>query len=136
MNIPKKQNILIAILAVASCLGIWAYLSSHRGATTQPHQVFPAIPALTEEKAIDALRTKNEVLLLFVHMKKCGPCKCLAPKFDQLASENQHENVYFVKIDRDDAAQLCKKYDIKAFPTVLLFKKGDLVKISPEFYDI
>ena len=66
--------------------------------------------------------------MLFLHMEKCGPCKQLSPKFNQLASENEKEDVYFAKIDGKEASKLCEQYDIKMFPTVLIFKEGERKK--------
>jgi thioredoxin 1 len=52
----------------------------------------------------------------------CGPCKMIAPKFDQLATEKPF--VQFVKVDVDAAPEIARTYQIQAMPTFMFFKNG------------
>ena len=124
----KKKAILAAILTLFISIGTWSYFASKRLPNTQQGKVFPSIKVVTQEEEFYKLRKKHHVLLVFFHMKQCGPCSYLSPTINQLASENKHANVHFIKIDRANAEKLCNKYKIKMFPTVLIFKKGKLVK--------
>jgi thioredoxin 1 len=56
----------------------------------------------------------------------CGPCKMIAPLLDELAGEyDQRVRVGKVNIDEDQ--QLATDYGIRAIPTLLLFKDGQVV---------
>lgn len=54
----------------------------------------------------------------------CGPCKMLEPVLDNISNRIKAK---FVKIDVDSNPALSSKYNIASVPTVLIFKKGELV---------
>jgi thioredoxin 1 len=55
----------------------------------------------------------------------CGPCKVLAPIFDQVKSEIS--GVSFVDIDVDRNKDIASKYLVSSVPTVIIEKNGELV---------
>ncbi len=52
----------------------------------------------------------------------CGPCRAMAPIFEELAAENK--GVMFAKVNVDDNPALAAKYEVLAIPTILFFKNG------------
>ncbi|KAI9007619.1 thioredoxin-like protein [Hyaloraphidium curvatum] len=52
----------------------------------------------------------------------CGPCRFIAPKFEQLPRE--FPEAVFVKMDVDQLQQSAAKLGITAMPTILYFKDG------------
>ncbi len=57
----------------------------------------------------------------------CGPCRSLAPVIEQVAEEYAGK-VKFVKVDVDENPGLANKFGIKGIPTLLFFKKGEVVE--------
>jgi len=55
----------------------------------------------------------------------CGPCKMIAPILDELASE-YNGKVKIAKINIDEQQNLAAQYGIRAIPTLLLFKNGQV----------
>jgi thioredoxin 1 len=55
----------------------------------------------------------------------CGPCKMIAPLLDEVAKEKAGE-VKIVKVNVDDNQSLSVKYNIRAIPTLLFFKDGQV----------
>jgi thioredoxin 1 len=55
----------------------------------------------------------------------CGPCKAIAPILEDLANELGAQ-VQICKVDVDHNVELAQKYNIRAIPTLLLFKDGQL----------
>lgn len=57
----------------------------------------------------------------------CGPCKMIAPVIDELANDYDGK-VRFGKINVDDQQNLATQYGIRAVPTLLIFKGGEVVE--------
>ena len=57
----------------------------------------------------------------------CGPCKAIAPKFEQLAAKYK-ETAVFLTVDIDDLSDIAEKFGINSVPTVLIFHGGKEVK--------
>ena len=55
----------------------------------------------------------------------CGPCKALAPLLEDLAKDYGGK-LKIAKVNVDESQQLARKYNIKAIPTLMLFKDGNV----------
>ena len=56
----------------------------------------------------------------------CGPCRAIGPVIDELASEFDGK-VVIVKMNVDDNPATPGKFGIRAIPTLILFKGGEIV---------
>ena len=54
----------------------------------------------------------------------CGPCKRIAPIFNDLAGK--YTNVTFIKVNIDDHKEIAQQYNIRSIPQLLFFKNGAL----------
>ena len=57
----------------------------------------------------------------------CGPCKAIGPIVQDLANSFGNQ-VKFAKCNVDDSPITPGKFGIKAIPTLIFFKKGDVVE--------
>lgn len=57
----------------------------------------------------------------------CGPCKVMTPIAEQVADARGDNNLRFVDINVDDAAEVTQSLSIRGVPTVMLFNKGQRV---------
>jgi thioredoxin len=55
----------------------------------------------------------------------CGPCKMIAPLLDEIAKEKAG-SVKVAKVNVDENQSLSSKYNIRAIPSLLFFKNGQL----------
>lgn len=55
----------------------------------------------------------------------CGPCKAIAPVVNELAGSYDGK-VKFTKCNVDDNPMTPSKFGIKAIPTLIFFKDGDV----------
>ncbi len=55
----------------------------------------------------------------------CGPCKLIAPLLDEIAKE-KGDTIKVAKVDVDENQSLSARYNIRAIPTLLFFKDGQL----------
>lgn len=56
----------------------------------------------------------------------CAPCKMIAPVLDELAEEFAGKFT-IGKVDIDQFQNLAAKYNVMSIPTLLIFKKGEVV---------
>lgn len=56
----------------------------------------------------------------------CGPCKAIGPVIEDLADEYQGK-VNIFKMNVDDNPATPGQYGIRAIPTLILFKNGEVV---------
>jgi thioredoxin 1 len=54
----------------------------------------------------------------------CGPCRALAPVYEDTASLFQ-DQIVFAKINIDDNPNTPAKYGVMSIPTLILFKNGE-----------
>lgn len=57
----------------------------------------------------------------------CGPCKAIAPILEELASEFDGK-LTIAKVNIDDHGEVATEYGIRAIPTMLLFKSGQVAE--------
>ena len=78
------------------------------------------------------MATFNEIIqsekptLLDFHATWCGPCKTLAPILEEVKNELS-DSLRILKIDVDKNPQVADKYKIRGVPTMILFKKGEII---------
>jgi thioredoxin 1 len=56
----------------------------------------------------------------------CGPCKVQSPILKEVADE-LGDNIKVIKIDVDKNQQIANNYRIQGVPTLMVFKKGQLL---------
>ena len=80
---------------------------------------------------IDEANFDNEVtksaqpVLVDFWAEWCGPCKMIAPILDEIAKEKAGA-VKVAKVNVDNNQSLSSKYNIRAIPTLLFFKDGQV----------
>lgn len=52
----------------------------------------------------------------------CGPCRTMAPIFEELAKELSE--VTFAKVNVDEAPELAMRFNVLSIPTFVVFKGG------------
>jgi thioredoxin 1 len=84
------------------------------------------IAHLTEQTFKAAIATPGPVLVDF-WAPWCGPCKAIAPILDELATELAGK-VTIAKVNVDDSSGISAEYNVRAIPTMLLFKDGKVIE--------
>lgn len=69
---------------------------------------------------------QEQLTLVDFYADWCGPCKTLAPILKEVKSVLQDE-VKIIKINVDQHQDLAAEFMVRGVPTMLLFKKGQLL---------
>jgi thioredoxin 1 len=78
------------------------------------------------DKNFDAEVLKStEPVLVDFFAEWCGPCKAMAPALEQVAAEMKGK-IKVVKVDVDQNPMITDKYQIRAMPTLMIFKGGEI----------
>lgn len=79
------------------------------------------------DSEFDALVTESDVpCLVDFWAPWCGPCKAIGPVIDELADEFDGQ-VKITKMNVDDNPATPGKFGIRAIPTLILFKDGEVL---------
>lgn len=57
----------------------------------------------------------------------CGPCRMVSPILDQIAAEHA-DKLTVAKVDVDANPRTAARYNVRAIPTIAVFRNGSLVK--------
>jgi len=73
----------------------------------------------------DVLKAGTPVLVDY-WAEWCGPCKMIAPALDDSA-ESYAGRLNVAKVNVDENQALAARYQVRGIPTLMLFKRGEVV---------
>ena len=56
----------------------------------------------------------------------CGPCKMMAPQFQQAAHQLE-PRIRLAKVNTEAEPHLATQFGIRSIPTIMIFRKGEIV---------
>jgi thioredoxin 1 len=69
-------------------------------------------------------KDKKVVIDFFAHW--CGPCKRIAPEYEEFSKK--YTNVEFLKVDIDESNELAEAFGIESLPTFIFIENGNILK--------
>ena len=85
-----------------------------------------AVKHLDSDSFFEAISAGDTPVIVDFYADWCGPCKMIAPLFEELA--NEHTDVSFYKLNVDKAPDIASKYGVSTIPTFAAFKNGELLR--------
>ncbi|KAF2141808.1 uncharacterized protein K452DRAFT_287769 [Aplosporella prunicola CBS 121167] len=72
-----------------------------------------------------SLLSSSRIVVVDFYADWCGPCKAIAPLYEQLSSQLSRPNIItFTKVNTDTQQQVAQSYNITAMPTFMIFKNS------------
>jgi thioredoxin len=89
---------------------------------------------LNSENFNEVMENSDKPVLVDFYATWCGPCKRLAPNFEQFADNN--DTVISVKADVDQLRDLLEDINIQSVPTLVLYSEGKEIKRKSGFMTV
>lgn len=86
--------------------------------------------AETFDSMITGAKEKGSLVIIDYSTTWCGPCKVIAPKFDELS--DKYPQAVFIKVIGDaspEASVLMKREGVRSVPSFHYFKNGEKVDV-------
>ena len=78
-------------------------------------------------ETFDAAVAKDKATLVDFFAEWCGPCKMQTPILHKVADEYS-DKMNFGAVNVDESEEIAAKYGVQSIPTLIVFKKGEVVK--------
>lgn len=69
----------------------------------------------------------NNLVVVDFSAEWCGPCRMIAPVFEEMATSLASAGAVFCKIDVDKTPELADRFEVQGMPTFLFVKNGTVV---------
>ncbi|EPX72764.1 protein disulfide isomerase [Schizosaccharomyces octosporus yFS286] len=83
------------------------------------------VPKVNKAGLQELLNADNLFMTKF-YAPWCGHCNALAPEYELAAEELEKDNISMVEVDCTEETDLCNEYNIRGYPTLTVFKNGDV----------
>ena len=100
----------------------------HHIADQETNDQTKAVATQVNDSNFDAVVLQSQLpVLVDFWAPWCGPCRAIGPIIDELANEYEGK-LSVVKLNVDESPSTPGKYGIRAIPTLILFKNGEVVE--------
>ncbi|PSH02252.1 MAG: thioredoxin [Nanohaloarchaea archaeon QH_8_44_6] len=81
------------------------------------------MPTNVDAEKMEEIQNSEETWIIDFWAEWCGPCKKLAPVYEELSEEI--EDVNFGKVDMEENQQLGTQLGVRALPTLVIMKGNE-----------
>lgn len=123
MNRALKQ--IFSVIMVAAVLSSLA--CGGKSETSKATQKDPVSQILSGQEFDTIVKNTKETLMVFdLYADWCGPCRMLAPVYNELAVAHG-QKVKFYRVNVDKTPEVASAFQARAIPYVVFMRNGELV---------
>jgi thioredoxin 2 len=89
------------------------------------HQPLPWIADADDATFAEIAEAATVPVVVDLWAPWCGPCRMVSPALERLAHDLAGK-IKLVKVNVDEAPQLGQRFDVRAVPTLLILRKGEV----------
>ena len=94
------------------------------------HEPLPWIADAGDDDFAEVAERAPVPVLVDLWATWCGPCRMVSPALERLATERAGE-LKLVKVDVDRAPRLSQRFEVRAVPTLMVLRDGELLARQP-----
>jgi thioredoxin 2 len=94
------------------------------------HQALPWIADAGDDDFAEVAERSPVPVLVDLWATWCGPCRMVSPALERLATERAGE-LKLVKVDVDAAPRLSQRFEVRAVPTLMVLRDGEVLARQP-----
>jgi thioredoxin 2 len=94
------------------------------------HERLPWIADAGDDDFTEVAERSPVPVLVDLWATWCGPCRMVSPALERLATERAGE-LKLVKVDVDTAPRLSQRFEVRAVPTLMVLRDGELLARQP-----
>jgi len=78
--------------------------------------------------ALKELMTAHDKIVIDFGAAWCPPCKKLAPEIDKASEVKENKDIFFAKVDVDEATDVSEHFEAESLPMFVFIAKGATVE--------
>jgi thioredoxin 2 len=90
------------------------------------HQALPWLADAGDDDFADIVERSPVPALVDMWATWCGPCRMVSPALERLAADRRGQ-IKLVKVDVDAAPRLSERFQIRAVPTLMVVRNGEVL---------
>ena len=94
------------------------------------HQALPWIADAGDDDFAEVAERSPVPVLVDLWATWCGPCRMVSPALERLATERAGD-LKLVKVDVDAAPRLSQRFEVRAVPTLMVLRDGQVLARQP-----
>ncbi|MCU1668759.1 MAG: thioredoxin [Blastococcus sp.] len=94
------------------------------------HQPLPWIVDAGDDDFAEVAEQSPVPVLVDMWATWCGPCRMVSPALERIATDRRGR-LKLVKVDVDSSPRLSQRFEVRAVPTLMVLRDGDVLARQP-----